>query len=142
MTSKIALIVLFAAMGLIACKKDKDKEPAKTIVGKWKQASGTYTPAYYGETDYFSFYPSCDKDDILEFKSDNSYEFTEGATKCDPADPQIILSGSYSVNPALTTLDISGQIATIELTTTNLKVTATFTDNGVTYTDISTFQRQ
>ncbi|HEV8285275.1 MAG TPA: DUF5004 domain-containing protein [Chitinophagaceae bacterium] len=127
---------------LSSCKKDKDKEPAKTLVGKWKQIAGTYSPAYYGETDYFSSYPPCDKDDIIEFKSDNTYELNEGATKCDASDPQILITGNYSVNTDFTTLNILGQTVNIELTTNSLKVTTPFTDNGVTYTDVSSYRRQ
>ncbi len=137
------LLTAFACSALLnSCKKDKDNEPAKTIVGKWIQVAGTYSPAYFGETDYFSSYSSCDKDDILEFKSDNSYEFTEGATKCDQNDPQVIITGNYSVNSTFTTLNIFGQTVNIELTANTLKVTAPFTDNGVNYNDISTYQRQ
>ncbi len=32
---------------------------------------------------------SCKNDDLLIFKTVNSYELNEGATKCDPRDPQI-----------------------------------------------------
>jgi hypothetical protein len=137
------ILASFACLALLnACKKDKDKEPAKTIVGKWMQISGTYSPAYNGETDFFSASSSCDKDDIYEFKSDNTYEASEGATKCDVNDPQIFDSGNYSVNSTFTSLNIAGQTLNMELTATNLKLTDTFTDNGVTYTVTSNYQRQ
>lgn len=131
----LTAILLFTA----SCKKNKD---SVTLVGKWKQVSGTYSPAFMGETDYFSAYSACEKDDIIEFKTNNTFEFTEGASKCDPADPQIIDAGNYSVNAELTSLSIFGQTIKIAVTNTSLTVTNTFDINGITYTDVSAHQRQ
>lgn len=131
----LTTILLFTA----SCKKNKD---SVTLVGKWKQVSGTYSPAFMGETDYFSAYSACEKDDIIEFKANNTYEFTEGASKCDPADPQIIDAGNYSVNAEQTSLTLFGQTIIIAVTNSTLTVTNTFSDSGVTYTDVSVHQRQ
>lgn len=137
---RITSLLAFAAILVltIACKKNKD---VVTLVGKWKQVSGSYSPAFMGETDYFSAYSACEKDDIIEFKANNTFEFTEGASKCDPADPQIIDAGNYSVNAELTSLSIFGQTIKIAVTNTTLTVTNTFDINGITYTDVSAHQR-
>lgn len=135
-----SLFLLIAVLTLsVSCKKNKD---TVTIVGKWKQSSGVYSPAFMGETDYFSTYSSCQKDDIIEFKANNTFEFTEGASKCDPADPQIIDGGSYSVDADLTSIVIFGQSTKIAVTSNTLTVTNTFSDAGVTYSDVSVYQRQ
>jgi hypothetical protein len=136
------MTIIFCVSFLNACKKPKDDAPAPTIVGKWKQTSGTYSPAYFNETDYFSSYTPCEKDDIIEFKTGGSFEYSEGATKCDASDPQIFLTGTYSVNSDLTSITINGETSAIELTTSSLKVTHTFSDAGVNYSDILTFQKQ
>lgn len=138
---KINSLLLVAAILLlsVSCKKNND---TVTIVGKWKQTSGIYTPTYLGESDYFATYSACEKDDIVEFRADNTYELNEGASKCDPASPQIIVAGSYSVNADLTSIVILGQTTNIAVTKNTLTVTNTFTDAGVTYSDISTYQRQ
>lgn len=35
-----------------------------------------------------NFYPACQQDNIERFETDGSLAFDEGATKCDPTDPQ------------------------------------------------------
>lgn len=137
-------LTVFSLFILASCKKDKDEDPSTplSIVGKWKQSSGTYNPAYFGTTDYFADYEACEKDDIIEFKSDNTFEINEGATKCDPSDPQVLFTDNYSYNAATKTLTIDGQSIVIELTATTLTVNDEFEDNGVTYTDHSTYTRQ
>jgi hypothetical protein len=127
---------------LSSCNKDKDAETPKTIVGKWKQTSGIYSPAYFSETDYFSSYESCEKDDIIEFKSGDIFDYSEGVTKCDASDPQVFLTGTYSVNSDMTSITINGETSAIELTTSTLKVTHPFSDAGVNYSDVMIFQRQ
>ena len=127
---------------LSSCHKHENEDKPKTIIGKWKQLSGRYSPAYFNETDYFSSYESCEKDDIIEFKTGGSFEYSEGATKCDASDPQIFLTGTYSVNSDLTSITINGEASAIELTSSSLKVTHSFSDAGVNYSDILTFQKQ
>jgi hypothetical protein len=128
---------------LNSCQGDKDEVTTKTIVGKWKQINGIYSPAYFGETDYFASYLPCEKDDIVEFKANGSFEKTEGSTKCDQGDPQIIDQGSYSVNAGFTTLIIHSQTLTIELTANTLKLhLPSFVVDNITYTDVATYQRQ
>lgn len=140
MKSYYWLILLSAFLiSVTSCKKNKD---TVTIVGKWKQVSGNYSPAFLGMTDYFSGSPSCEKDDLIEFKANNTYEVTEGTSKCDPTDPQVIDDGTYTVNASLTTLTILGQPLTISVSNHTLTVTRAFTDGGNNYTDISVHQRQ
>jgi hypothetical protein len=133
---------IFCLAILNSCKKDNPVEATKTLVGKWKQTAGAYSPAYFGETDYFSSYLSCEKDDIIEFKTDNTFEFTEGTTKCDASDPQVVFSGNYTVNEGLTSITMNGEPSDIELTSTTLTVKHPFSDGGVNYSDIATFQKQ
>ena len=143
MKKNIAILCysLLAVAIISSCKKDKDDEP-QGIVGKWKQVSGTYNPTYFGITNYFALYDDCEKDDIIELKANNTWELTEGATKCDPSDPQVIASGSYSVNASLTSITMFGETSAMELSGNTLKTTYTFSDGGSTYTDVSTYQRQ
>jgi hypothetical protein len=137
----LTAIIIYVAF-LSSCKKDKDEETPKTIVGKWKQISGRYSPAYFNETDYFSSSASCEKDDIIEFKSGDIFEYSEGVTKCDASDPQVFLTGTYSINSDMTSITFNGETSAIELTTSTLKVTHPFSEAGVNYSDIMIFQRQ
>ena len=136
------MTIIFCISFLYACKKSKDDVSAPTILGKWKQTSGAYSPAYFNETDYFSSYAPCEKDDIIEFKSNGSFEYSEGASKCDPGDPQVFLTGPYNVNSNLASINVNGETSSIELTAATLKVTHPFSDAGVTYSEVMTFQRQ
>ena len=135
-------VFMFCISFLSSCKKDKDEATPKTIVGKWKQTSGKYSPAYFNETDYFSSYESCEKDDIIEFTSSGSFEYSEGATKSDASDPQVFLTGSYLINSELTSITINGETSATELTANTLKITHPFSEAGVNYSDVMTFQRQ
>jgi hypothetical protein len=127
---------------LVSCKAEGEPQPA-TIIGKWKQIAGVYSPAFFSETDYFSDDAACAKDDIYEFKANNTFEITEGATKCNPANPQIISSGAYSISSDSKTLTWDGDTYNIvELSASTLKITNAFTNGGNNYTDTQTYQRQ
>ena len=103
---------------------------------------GVYSPAYFGETDFFSSSPSCEKDDIFELKANNTFELNEGATKCDPSDPQILLTGPYTINSAGTTITLFSEQSNMELNGNTLKISHPFSDGRVNYLEIRTFQRQ
>ncbi|MCU0443417.1 MAG: lipocalin family protein [Microscillaceae bacterium] len=127
---------------LFACKKDNEEPPA-SIVGKWKQTAGVISPALGGITDYFSDNEPCNKDDIYEFKSNNTYESTEGATRCDPNDPNLWDSGAYSLSSDRKTLTWDGDnYNVLELSSSTLRISSSFTSSGVTYTTTDTYQRQ
>jgi hypothetical protein len=124
---------------LSGCPKKTDPEP--TIIGKWKQISGVYSPAYMGTTDYFTDYLHCYNDNIWEFKSDGALEVTEGTTKCDPDDPQIYFTTTYQITNKTIYL-YGGYPYTYQLSGNTLTITYTWTDTGKTYTRTETFQRQ
>ncbi|MEJ7822699.1 MAG: hypothetical protein WKF85_10285 [Chitinophagaceae bacterium] len=59
------------------------------LVGKFK-ISG-YTLVSNGiSTNYFATRPSCVKDNIITYSRDYMVSLDEGATKCDPSDPQLV----------------------------------------------------
>lgn len=85
-------ILLFAGIFLFAACSKKDEgvpPPSKTVIltaSSWKLGSagiGTSNlpiPA--------SYLPPCDADNKITFKSDKTGVVDEGASKCDPGDPQ------------------------------------------------------
>jgi hypothetical protein len=78
-------VVVVASFG--ACKKDETSN-ADLLQGKcWKQ---TKSEVYNATTAKWESEPieACSADDCTTFSSDNKTTFDEGATKCDPADPQ------------------------------------------------------
>ncbi len=143
---------LLAVMLLALCLSCKEEAPAPTkmelLTGKtWKWVAGSISPAYdifgigvlVGE-DYFSRAPQCWQDDLWVFSAENKFRHEEGATKCNVADPQVYIQGSWTFEPDGKAIKIakdgSGEsIWTInELTSTSLKITETYPEKGKTYT--------
>ncbi len=103
-----AIIYAIACIVLISsCKKDDEPKISKTelLAGKtsksWRQIAGKED----GE-DYFSSYPTCYKDDLYVFNANKSFEWTEGATKCDPGDDQVIDTDTWTFKSNETVVSI------------------------------------
>ena len=147
------LLVIASATYAPSCKKDTDDNDniAKTktellTTGSWKYTSCTIDPAYdyYGDgnptTNIFNIMKDCEKDDFETYKTNGTWEYNEGPTKCDPSYPQIF-SEPWSFDAAETKLFVGGVECTIlELTATTLKLRYSFEDSGVTYTEEDTYR--
>ena len=130
---KWMLLVLIVAF-LYSCKKDDVSPPTKTeLITKadWK--------AVNIEADtvgvFFTVWPlldACAKDDITTYKADHTYKVVEGASKCDPADPDIFDSGTWQFSGDETLLIQNGSenYKIEELTETSLKVSITDPGSG------------
>ena len=82
---------------LISCKKAKMSRTNLLVEKTWrftKWEEKTNSGAY---TDYFPGLSDCEKDNILNFKIDYTYQLTEGATKCSPGDPDVIDAGIWDL---------------------------------------------
>ncbi|MBC6492714.1 hypothetical protein ACFSQD_17840 [Flavihumibacter stibioxidans] len=149
----LRLLVLPLATLIItgsSCNKDDD-EPAKTKTelltsGAWKMSAHTVNPAQdldgdgqSDDSDVFATYDACDKDDLTSFSTNGSGIISEGATKCDPSDPASYpFTWQWSNNE--TVLSLLGEDFTlIELTSSTLKVSFSYSDAGSTYTETLTF---
>lgn len=149
-------ILLFAA----ACKKASEPTPpTRTEMltsSPWKWVAGTVTPAYdiFGDGkpingDYFSKAPKCWQDDIYTFTSANKFTHDEGASKCDPSDPQIYSQGTWAFETADNVIRIKTSSnpsddslwGINELTESSLKVVEYYTENGKQYTFTYNFSR-
>lgn len=138
------------------CKKDKDETKAdKTSMlaeKNWKMTAATIDPAidWFGNgtlvTNLYAQLPACAKDDLTTFRKNGTVAFDEGATKCEPNDPQT-RSGLWNFNTDQTIVSVTEDGETdsweiIELTKDKLKVDYTIVDEGLTYTITSTFIKQ
>lgn len=94
---KITLII--AALALItisSCKKDEETAKTNTdhlTASPWKMTKMTINPGIdFGNgilvTDLYAFQEACSKDDTEKFNVGGTGVTDEGATKCDPTDPQ------------------------------------------------------
>ena len=84
--------------------------------------------------DIFASNNDCDKDDILIFNKNSSITFDEGATKCNPSDPQTYTQDTWALVSNDTklsiTLDNGGVelIDIITLTSTEMTLQVTYDD--------------
>jgi hypothetical protein len=153
-TKKAAIIILSVAV-LAACKKDDNKNDSKTKTqlltsGSWKQTSIFFTPAIdwnqdgQTENEVLDLYSPCDRDDLMTFKTDGTVVHDEGASKCDPSDPQIVETTKWKFTDNETKIAIGdpGSADTaqvLELSATVLKVKVVLVQEDVTYTQTLTF---
>jgi len=99
----ISLVTLFL---FASCSKEDedDTPPAKTTTelltaGFWKTTAMTIDPGVNINgtiiTDFYAQLFDCTKDDLKRFDSDGKITDDEGATKCDPNDPQTTNDGTW-----------------------------------------------
>jgi len=108
------LTLLFLFFLFISCNKD-DNPPActttaATLTGTYKIIASTYkeTPTS-DEVDEYSLMDACEKDDLIELNSNNTYNATDAGIACSPRSDE---SGSWSLSGS--TLTIEGDPITIQ----------------------------
>jgi len=141
-------------VGVTSCKKDATPTPAPTktelLTGKnWKVTAFTSNPAidWTGTgvmvTDIYAQMQACEKDDLFMFNTNGTTTDDEGATKCNPADPQTT-SGTWAFNSTQTIITVDGMddfnIETLSATT--LKGNMVFNDGATNYTFTITYTKQ
>ena len=124
----ITSLIFTLLLGINACTKAEETTtptntapPTKTELltrgGGWKM-----TGLFYNGADVFDIFPACTKDDIIKFKTDFNATTDEGATKCDPNDPQTYTEKwSFAANETKIILDgEEGVILKLDATTLTL----------------------
>ena len=95
---KLPLIALLAfSFVFVACSDDDDPSVADQIEGTWKVTSVFIKQGTNPEVETTSSIEACDLDNLTVYSSDNTYQVTEGTDKCDPSDPDIVESGTWSL---------------------------------------------
>ncbi len=92
----------------------------------------------------FGFVENCNKDNFIKFNTNFSFVTDEGATKCDPTDPQTE-TDIWSFGPSESTIIMDGDSQKIEnLDATQLKLSSTEVDpdDGKTYTFTFTYSKK
>ena len=128
----VALIGVTSMVSIQSCKKDEGASSAELIVGSWVQVNATDDgDTTWNDPDEWA---PCEKDDITIFKADGTFTIDEGATKCDPDDPQINDSGNYLVSGNILTLyGFAFKIESISSTELKLSFDALGTTGTSTY---------
>lgn len=147
------LLLLTGATITLSCNKDEDKNTntAKTktellTAAPWKRTALISTPAYDWNadgtfaTDILTTMWPCEKDNLDIYKANGIFETNEGATKCNPSDPQSwTVTWVFAVNETKLIFDGTDEYTLVELTETTLKFQSTFVENGVSYTHVETY---
>jgi len=153
----IRLFAIIAAMVvLFSC--DEENNPSNTDLltsSPWIFVSYTVSPAIdwdgYGTmvTDILAQFDACNKDDISDFNTNNTYTLEEGATKCDPNDPQVYETGTWAFNSDETVLVMtdSDGFATnyniVKISSTEITLKDEYTAaNDIKYTFTSVFRHK
>lgn len=149
--------------GIVACKDDStgtntgnnngNKSNAELLIGAWSVSEAKVDPPFIilGDTvdDFTEFQEPCDADDLQIFKENGIFTFDEGATKCDPNDPQSV-DGTYELSADGKALVIYDQgdttnMTILEINQTTMKGEMTVEDEDLgeeTFTITFTFNRQ
>jgi Lipocalin-like domain len=104
----VRIMTLVILMLLNGCTKEDlmTKEELLTD-GKWTIRSYNIIPGL-NDPDMLVFYDACERDNFLQFYSNKTGEFNEGATKCDPRDQQSELF-TWSLNESETKITIDNR---------------------------------
>lgn len=99
----------------LSCTREDAKSVSEILMdGQWRLLYALADPAVMVNGVPVSIIPieveSCDADDPWFFLENNQMEIRDGATKCDPADPDVKGNGTWflSNGDAMITLDIFG----------------------------------
>lgn len=152
---KTVAALLLSSFILFSCSKDNTGRNTKSKTdllssGSWKTVAYTISPAYDWEgtgvkiSDIYATFEPCRRDDIITFKPNG--EVTEDyKTLCSDSggDATDTFNWKFSNNEtALTLIYNPGEESNykiVELSATTLKLSDTYTEDGVTYTDTWTF---
>jgi hypothetical protein len=140
------------ALTFSSCKKDSDNPsptnntpapaPTKTqllTANSWK-ATSMVSMGF----DFFPHMSACEKDNFLTIKADGTYIEDEGATKCDPTDPQTS-NGLWKFvnNQSAIVLDGGDTAIILALTAESMKLETPYEDDeGKHVTVITTFVKK
>jgi hypothetical protein len=146
------LLLLIAASAFIftSCGDNNPPEPTKTelITNKnWKITAQSESDNGGAATDSYTNISSCNKDDIFIFGTDGKFTWDEGATKCDPADPQTVETGTWAFTNeegkiVLTFVGDTDEFDIVELTSSRLVIKESSSFQGVNTVTTTTYTAQ
>jgi hypothetical protein len=131
-----------AALG--ACKKNNETSPEASrtellTTKSWRMSAATTTKGTV-KTDEYAATQACERDNLIKFNTNKSVVVDEGATRCDPADPQTQIS-TWDFNndqtkltiPISPGLSIAADIVELSATTLHVRYIDTSTSPTETY---------
>jgi hypothetical protein len=141
---------------LSACKKDSENSPSKTDLltsKKWRITAETETSTVTTTgsapitttSNQYATTPACEKDNFTQFSTNKTFVEDEGASKCDPNDPQTT-SGTWDLPGDQTKLIVgtsgvpgTNDFEVLELTSSTLRLrdSYSYSSSGITYSGTS-----
>lgn len=128
---KFTIILTLFAITFQTCKKSSSSKPKPELL---TQTTWKFSAATVNGTDASNYIDACQKDNIYTFVTNGTGNVDEGATKCDPGDPQTIpFTWNFANNETvlhLSTTFFSGatnDVTVKTLTETQLVVTFPYT---------------
>ena len=141
-TLKTLLLFTVVSTLFFACKKKNDQKSKTELLTQKEWFVSKYEEKTNNGSwvDEFPTWDACSKDDKYIFKTNNTLEVNEGATKCSPTDPQIIetIAWAFTDNETRITTNGSALIELLDENTFIISITETF--NGITYYERITFR--
>jgi len=145
---KILFTALILSSFFVGCKKKEDKPATAQTKTQLLTANNWVLTAIMsstlGETDkdLFRILPNCIKDDFSKYNSNFTLIYDDGATKCNPSDPQTT-NDVWSFNSDETILTVSGDPKKIEtLNATVLIFSYSDVNDGKTKTYTFTYSKK
>lgn len=141
-------ITLLIPVLLTSCSKGGDDDPApKTKTELITQAAWKFDNAKAGGFDVSGFFAACEKDNIATLAANGSGTYAEGATKCDPGDPDST-PFSWNFADSETKLHVSivlfpggsSDFTIVTLNETQLVISQDVTFGGSTQNGVFTFK--
>lgn len=135
-TLNLVSVLIVSVLLLCGCGKDGDDSKSKTTLltqSDWVRTSLMITINTNPPYDDHQTLAACIKDNRWVFRSNGTYEYNEGPTKCNAGDPQIIQTGSWAFTDNETKLTIGSSTFTVDqLTETTMVLTYTYSGGGNT----------
>jgi len=147
---KILFTAIILSSFFVGCKKEEGKPAtAQTKIqlltaNNWTLTALVASTPGVPDLNMFGFVENCNKDNFIKFNTNFSFVTDEGATKCDPTDPQTE-TDIWSFGPSESTIIMDGDSQKIEnLDATQLKLSSTEVDpdDGKTYTFTTTYSKK
>lgn len=112
-TTIYLFVSILIAGTFVSCKKDKKSATELLTEKTWRMVKSEFRENSDPYVDEFPFMDACEQDNVVQFLENNTYVITEGATKCDPSDPDISDSGGWTFSQDETHIVIDFQEAVI-----------------------------
>ena len=157
--SNVIIILLVSVSSIFSCKKNttdvtpksKTELLAGTVSKTWKNTKAEASDPSGLKIDLVLNQPTCVTDNLLRFFPNKSYEIREGTTKCNAADPDLLLKANWSLNATETQFLVDKIIFQgkqvenvvfdiVELTETKFVGKTSLALSGVTYKFVATFE--